>query len=102
MATYEAPCITLSYKRLPNDKEVLLDFYPPETSGTAAPISKIPAIVFFHGGGLLLGNRRFLFPAWLKSMYIYIEYPNTYIDIVLFPSPLFRASKCAGLCIYLC
>ncbi|KAF8815570.1 alpha/beta-hydrolase [Phlegmacium glaucopus] len=68
MTTYEASsCTTLSYKRLPNGKEVLLDFYPPQTSGDAPPIKTIPAIVFFHGGGLMMGNRRDFFPAWLQK-----------------------------------
>ena len=70
MAAFEASdCTTISYKRLPSGKEVLLDFYPPgpETSGDASPIKTIPAIVFFHGGNLILGNRRLFFPAWLKS-----------------------------------
>ena len=66
MTTYT----TLSYKRLPNDKEILLDFYPPESSGSSSVIKTIPATVFFHGGGLLVGNRRLHFPAWLQSMYI--------------------------------
>ena len=70
MATFEASsdCTTISYKRLPSGKEVLLDFFPPETSEDGSPIKTIPAIVFFHGGGLILGNRRLFFPAWLQSM----------------------------------
>ncbi|KAF8150739.1 Alpha/Beta hydrolase protein [Crassisporium funariophilum] len=67
MSTPPASCTTLSYKCLTNDKEVLLDFYPPETSGNAPPIIKVPAVVFFHAGGLILGNRRFLFPTWLQK-----------------------------------
>jgi hypothetical protein len=66
MATYT----TLSYKRLPNDQEILLDFYPPESSGSTSAVKTIPAIVFFHAGGLIVGNRRLIFPAWLQSMYI--------------------------------
>ena len=62
---------TLSYKHLPKDKEVLLDFYPPEKSGSPLLATKIPAVVFFHVGGLIMGNRRILFPAWLQSMYIF-------------------------------
>lgn len=76
MATFEASsdCTTISYKRLASGKEVLLDFYPPETSGDDLDISQIktiPAIVFFHGGNLILGNRRLFFPAWLQSMSIF-------------------------------
>jgi acetyl esterase/lipase len=77
MATFEtfSDCTTISYKRLSTGKEVLLDFFPPEISGDASPIKTIPAIVFFHGGGLILGNRRLFFPAWLQSMfYVYIGY----------------------------
>ncbi|KAF8815572.1 alpha/beta-hydrolase [Phlegmacium glaucopus] len=67
MTTYEASYTTLSYKRLPSGKEVLLDFYPPKISGDASPIKTIPAIIFFHGGGLIMGNRREFFPAWLQK-----------------------------------
>ena len=62
---------TLSYKHLPKDKEILLDFYPPEKSASPLSASKIPAIVFFHAGGLIMGNRRIFFPAWLQSVYIF-------------------------------
>ena len=72
MATYKS-CTTLSYKHLPNDKEILLDFYPPESPWSTG-IKTIPAIVFFHAGGLIMGNRRYFFPAWLQSMlYIYLS-----------------------------
>ena len=83
MATYyevSSQCTTLSYKRLINDKEVLLDFYPPSisTSGSASTIriETIPAIVFFHAGGLMMGNRRFGFPAWLQSMLLHTSVPK--------------------------
>ncbi|KAF8151518.1 Alpha/Beta hydrolase protein [Crassisporium funariophilum] len=67
MFTSLASCTTLPYKRLSSDEEVLLDFYPPEISDSVSPIMKVPAVVFFHAGGLMMGNRRFLFPSWLQK-----------------------------------
>ena len=101
MATFEASsgCTTISYKRLPSGKEVLLDFYPPETAGDASLIKTIPAIVFFHGGNLILGNRQTFFPAWLQSMYIF---DTSFVEIDLTSFLLSRTCKLAGLRIYFC
>ena len=37
------------------------------------PTGKLPAVVYFHGGGLTVGNRRSWFPDWLRSK------SNTYL-----------------------
>jgi len=49
-----------------------LDVYLPDSrSGGASGFRDngvgIPAVVYFHGGGLLVGNRRSWFPDWLQS-----------------------------------
>ena len=49
-----------------------LDVYLPDSrlSGASAFEDNgvgIPAVVYFHGGGLLAGNRRSWFPDWLQS-----------------------------------
>ena len=49
-----------------------LDVYLPtfHSSGTSASgrdDTEIPAVVYFHGGGLLVGNRRSWFPDWLHG-----------------------------------
>ncbi|KAF8150740.1 Alpha/Beta hydrolase protein [Crassisporium funariophilum] len=79
MSTPPAPCVTLSYKRLPNDKDVLLDFYPPMTSGDP-PIKKVPAVVFF-----ITGNRRFFFPTWLQKRVNSLGYAFISADHQLLP-----------------
>jgi acetyl esterase/lipase len=69
--------ITVTYRQAAG-VDVKLDVYAPVSSGAA------PAVLFFHGGGLLCGNRNDLyFPTWLKgrlrmSAYIVHEsYPNS-------------------------
>lgn len=54
--------------------EILLhvDVYLPNSRLKDAPTSEdsgigIPAVVYFHGGGLVVGNRRSWFPEWLHS-----------------------------------
>lgn len=50
---------------------VLLDVYLPpddvDQQSTQQLIQYRPAVVYFHGGGLTVGNRRSWFPTWLKS-----------------------------------
>ncbi|VDB96091.1 unnamed protein product [Peniophora sp. CBMAI 1063] len=52
--------ITLVYKRI-GDLDLALDIYAPPTADT----SKIAALVYFHGGGLTVGDRTSWFPTWL-------------------------------------
>ena len=76
--------ITLVYKTIPipgpeADGEQLeiplhLDVYPPEkpwhSDDTSIPGNdrvEVPAVVYFHGGGLLAGNKKSWFPEWLRS-----------------------------------
>lgn len=59
-----------------------LDVYLSDShsSGTlaSAPASggdgvEMPAVVYFHGGGLLVGNRRSWFPDWLQSEHRFLS-----------------------------
>ena len=52
--------ITLVYKRVA-DLDLALDVYPPTTTGATTH----PALVYFHGGGLTVGDRKSWFPTWL-------------------------------------
>ena len=65
---------TLCYKRLDpgSDLPLYLDIYHPSwkkselTTGHCSDFL-VPAVVYFHGGGLTVGNRNSWFPHWLKS-----------------------------------
>lgn len=54
---------TFSYKQV-DGFTIQLDVYPPNE----LPSKPVPAVVFFHGGGLSVGNRTSWFPDWLKSL----------------------------------
>lgn len=60
-------CTTLAYKRLTNTL-IQFDVYPP-SSYPMSDLDKrlIPAVIYFHGGGLTVGNRRSWFPKWLHG-----------------------------------
>ena len=67
---------TLCYKRLDtgSDLPLHLDIYHPswkkhDSEFTTDDCSDllVPAVVYFHGGGLTVGNRNSWFPNWLKS-----------------------------------
>jgi acetyl esterase/lipase len=75
--------VTLTYKTVPalnfdsdggpSDVPLYLDVYPPDShlNGTSASEDDgvgVPAVVYFHAGGLLVGDRRrSWFPEWLHS-----------------------------------
>ncbi|KAF9783271.1 alpha/beta-hydrolase [Thelephora terrestris] len=74
--------ITLVYKTIstpnpdtdgkPLEIPLHLDVYPPNsrsggTSGSGENRTEVPAVVYFHGGGLVVGNRKSWFPEWLHG-----------------------------------
>lgn len=63
--------LTIAYKKLDSGSPVLLDIYPPDVSqakdGGHPPV--VPVMVYFHGGGLTVGNRQSWLPQWLKGPY---------------------------------
>ena len=54
---------TIAYKQL-GDLTLYIDVYPPTTTTGPGPV---PAVVFFHGGGMTVGDRKSWFPTWLCS-----------------------------------
>ena len=53
--------ITVNYKHTTDGADILLDVYLPNG---VAPTAEVPAVVYFHGGGLTLGDRTIVAP-WL-------------------------------------
>ena len=57
----------------PLEIQLHLDVYLPEkphSNDTSIPGDdrvEVPAVVYFHGGGLLVGNKKSWFPEWLRS-----------------------------------
>ncbi|OBZ71192.1 hypothetical protein A0H81_08412 [Grifola frondosa] len=63
--------LTFAYKRV-QDTAIHLDLYPPclpDNTNVLKPCEPalVPAVVYFHGGGLTVGNRRSWFPSWLHK-----------------------------------
>ncbi|TBU44448.1 alpha/beta-hydrolase [Dichomitus squalens] len=59
--------LTLVYK-LVQDCPIKVDVYPPiiiSSQVSSASSSNLPAVVYFHGGALTVGNRTSWFPSWL-------------------------------------
>ncbi|KAL4250654.1 AB hydrolase superfamily protein [Abortiporus biennis] len=54
---------TFDYKRV-NEASIRIDIYPPAQIHSSG---KVPALVYFHGGGLTVGNRNSWFPTWLRD-----------------------------------
>ncbi|KAI0074020.1 alpha/beta-hydrolase [Panus rudis PR-1116 ss-1] len=58
--------LTMSYKELDGGAEVKLDLSIP--SGVPEQLSrKVPLLVYFHGGGMCVGDRTSWLPHWLKD-----------------------------------
>ncbi|KAM5531322.1 hypothetical protein V8D89_015037 [Ganoderma adspersum] len=84
--------LSLIYKSV-LDQPINVDIYPPPPPESFAIPIRFPAIVYFHGGALTVGNRRSWFPKWLHRrvissglVYISADYrlipPATGHDIV--------------------
>jgi hypothetical protein len=70
-----ANCYTFIYKTTGTNLDLKFDLYLPasafEDVGSGDEVSRIVslgAVVFFHGGGLTVGNRKSWFPNWLCRM----------------------------------
>jgi len=74
--------VTLVYKTVaalnptsesgPSEIPLHLDVYPPDPQLNRSSTSGddgvgLPAVVYFHGGGLLAGDRKSWFPEWLRG-----------------------------------
>ncbi|KDR82927.1 hypothetical protein GALMADRAFT_859394 [Galerina marginata CBS 339.88] len=80
--------ITMHYKNLQDSPPISLDVYFPSTDtevGSIGDASLIPAVIYFHGGGLTVGNRGSWFPAWLQKRVISLGYAFISADYRLIP-----------------
>ncbi|KZT27450.1 alpha/beta-hydrolase, partial [Neolentinus lepideus HHB14362 ss-1] len=57
--------LTLPYKVI-NDRQILVDLYIPSCTSDNNIQSHLASVVYFHGGGLTVGNRTSWFPHWLQ------------------------------------
>lgn len=60
-------CQTLVYSVVDNH-EIRLDYYLPHATGN------LPALIYWHGGGMTAESRRKPLPLWLHSKYTTILY----------------------------
>jgi len=86
--------LTFVYKTTTEGVQVNLDVYPPDfahkgdgevranVEGDRGP-PIVPAVLYFHGGGLTVGNSKSWFPCWLHSQFIP---PNIFVGIAPHPS----------------
>ena len=58
----EATPTIVAYKQI-GDLSLYIDVYSPKPESEGP----MPAVVFFHGGGMTSGDRRSWFPTWLLS-----------------------------------
>lgn len=56
-------CKTFTYKHL-GALPLQLDLYPPASEGNRGVA--VPAVIYFHAGGLTIGDRKDWFPNWLR------------------------------------
>jgi hypothetical protein len=74
--------ITLVYKQV-SGLDLQVDIHPPWLSppgiDTDSAIEEAPAVLFFHGGGLTVGNRTSWFPYWMQSGHAYLYDEGTYV-----------------------
>lgn len=56
--------LTFTYKQV-GSLPIELDVYPPTSSGNQD--AAVPVLIWFHAGGLTVGDRKTMIPNWLKS-----------------------------------
>lgn len=59
---------TFRFRATETNCPVDMDVYLPSMKDSTPETKPVPAVVFFHGGGLTVGNRRSWFPDWFKGM----------------------------------
>lgn len=86
-------CLDVCYKKIGQIPVRLNVYYPPNLDSSSAhpgsPHPRLPAVVYFHGGGLTVGNRTSWFPTWLKGLRNPLIFCDRYIQhsILLIQSP---------------
>ncbi|KAF9013130.1 Alpha/Beta hydrolase protein [Cyathus striatus] len=79
---------TVTYKHLPHSDLFLhFDVYYPDSvlSSEHSTYAPVPAVIYFHGGGLTVGNRNSWFPTWLKQRTVDAGYLFITADYRLLP-----------------
>ncbi|KAJ7701466.1 Alpha/Beta hydrolase protein [Mycena rosella] len=72
------------YKKI-DQTPIYFNVYPPALQ-PQSPYPRLPAVVYFHGGGLTVGNRTSWFPNWLKARIVSAGYVFISADYRLIPS----------------
>ncbi|KAF4617368.1 hypothetical protein D9613_006159 [Agrocybe pediades] len=82
--------ITIQYKTHGSNIPMYYDIHLPsslseESEARKVEVPAIPAVVYFHGGGLSVGNRRSWTPIWLKKRVLDLGYAYISPDYRLLP-----------------
>ncbi|KAF8214952.1 alpha/beta-hydrolase [Mycena galopus ATCC 62051] len=77
-------CLDVCYKQI-GQLPVHLNVYAPNLK-SQTPYPRLPAVVYFHGGGLTVGNRTSWFPSWLKARMVAAGFVFISADYRLLPS----------------
>ncbi|KAK7048670.1 MYND finger domain-like protein [Favolaschia claudopus] len=78
-------CLDVCYKQV-DQVPIRLDVYPPHIKSQPDTYPRLPAVVYFHGGGLAVGNRTSWFPSWLKDRIVAAGIVFISADYRLIPS----------------
>jgi hypothetical protein len=75
--------VTVCYK-LVSEIPILLDVYLPPLQATQGKDAEVllPFLIYFHAGGLTVGNKKSYFPTWLYSLVIF-SYNMAHILIII-------------------
>lgn len=66
-------CVSIPWKEVKGEEAMLLDLYLPEIHlgpDAQTRLPQIPAVIYFHGGGMTVGDRKSWFPLWLQRTLI--------------------------------
>ncbi|KAF9530285.1 alpha/beta-hydrolase [Crepidotus variabilis] len=78
---------TTAYKMLNGSLPIVFDAYIGQGAFDAfVEGSKLPAVVYFHGGGLVCGNRESFFPTWLLERVLGLGFVFLSADHQLMPA----------------
>ncbi|KAH7903742.1 Alpha/Beta hydrolase protein [Hygrophoropsis aurantiaca] len=83
----ESP-LTFAYKHVGEEPillDVFLPLHPERRAAGLEVLPAVPAVIYFHGGGLAVGNRRSWFPAWLQNRLSCLGYIFISADYRLVP-----------------
>ncbi|KAL1950706.1 hypothetical protein VTO73DRAFT_5830 [Trametes versicolor] len=64
MPATSGDAFTYAYKHV-DGQPVHIDVYPPQQAAPSEILAPLPAVIYFHGGALTVGNRQSWFPTWL-------------------------------------